>query len=120
MRDKTYHESSSEDWGSGGGDSIISAEAAPKKKGGRKKMPERWTRLMHLDMGKAAEFELHPIEEDVELDRQKRTRGGSLDECEKRLLFHPKAFETAHGELSCDDWGLGGVALAKLGKKVTE
>ena len=63
---------------------------------------------------------LHPIEEEVHVDRQRRTRGGSPDECVNRLLFHPKAFCDAHGELKVEDFRFSEAALAKLGKEVTQ
>jgi len=82
-------------------------------------MPERWTGLMHMNMEKPTEFVLSSIEDDVHLDQQKRTRGGSPDECANRLLYHPGAFVEAHGELSCEDFRLSDAHMVKLGKEVT-
>jgi hypothetical protein len=119
MPDKRYWEKSSDRNSSEESSSGASEKPVVKKRPGPKKLPERWTRLIHDSGEKPAEVSLHSIEEDVAQDKKKRTRGGSPEECAKRLLFHPGAFATAHGDLACEDWAFSEAALVKMGKKVT-
>ena len=64
----------------------------------------KWTRVIHEVPGDLEEVKLFDIEDDIKENQLRKERGGSPDNDERRLMFHPKSFAKTHKEFRYSDW----------------
>ena len=104
----------------GGNPLDASISSVPSNKRGRKKIPEKWTRVMHIDANYSDRPREHVLATDILLSQGLPALSRSIEIRHWSLLFFPKDFVITHPSMLIEDNHLSADKLKKLGIQVSK